>query len=373
MAGDFELVIQSNFAHVEARDLGVSRILDKALHERGLTKIEISHLMKTSDIIDLYSIFSVAQRIREKNFGNTVFPYGFIYSSTYCRNYCIFCFYRKPNVKCPRYRKTPEEILEYASQLEKSEVHLIDLTMGEDPMIHNEKHYEYLVNLVKRIVDEIGLPVMVSPGVIPRETLRELARVGADWFALYQETHNRELFNRLRVRQSFDARMNAKLQAKREGLLIEEGVLIGVGETYQDRVDSILAMKGIGAHQVREMGFQPQPNTPMEFCSSPPILDEMKFIAIMRITQPDKLIPASYDIDGPRGLQLRLMAGANVVTSLIPPRSGLAGVGQPQLDIKCGLRTVKGVEPYIEQIGLRFAPRKRYIEWIKENKTLAQK
>jgi methylornithine synthase len=353
---------------VEARNPAISRILDKALREKELTKTEISHLMKTSDIVDLYSIFSVAQRIREKNFGNTVFPYGFIYSSTYCRNYCIFCYYRKPNDKCLRYRKTPEEILEYAGQLKKSGVHLIDLTMGEDPLIHKEKHYEYLVSLVKRIVDDIGLPVMVSPGVIPRKTLQDLAQVGADWYALYQETHNRELFNRLRVGQSFDARMNAKLQAKREGLLIEEGVLIGVGETYQDLVGSIVAMKEIEAHQVREMGFQPQPNTPMEKCSSPPILDEMKFIAIMRITQPDKLIPASYDIDGIKGLQLRLMAGANVITSLIPPQSGLAGVGQPQLDVECGLRTVEKVTPFIKRIGLRFASRKRYIEWIEENK-----
>ncbi|NIW15738.1 MAG: methylornithine synthase PylB, partial [Candidatus Thorarchaeota archaeon] len=138
----------------------------------------------------------------------------------------------------------------------------------------NEKHYDYLVSLVKRIKDETGLPVMVSPGVVPRETLRDLARAGADWFALYQETHNRKLFDRLRVGQSFDARMNAKLQAKKEGLLIEEGVLIGVGETDQDRVDSLFAMKEIGAHQVREMGFQPQLGTPMENHSSPPILDE---------------------------------------------------------------------------------------------------
>lgn len=362
------MTIQSNLTHVEARNPAISRILDKALREKELTKTEISHLMKTNDIVDLYSIFSVAQRIREKNFGNTVFPYGFIYSSTYCRNYCIFCYYRKPNDKCLRYRKTPEEILEYAGQLKKSGVHLIDLTMGEDPLIHKEKHYEYLVSLVKRIVDNIGLPVMVSPGVIPRKTLQDLAQVGADWYALYQETHNRELFNRLRVEQSFDARMNAKLQAKREGLLIEEGVLIGVGETYQDLVDSIVAMKEIEAHQVREMGFQPQPNTPMENCASPPILDEMKFIAIMRITQPDKLIPASYDIDGIKGLQLRLMAGANVITSLIPPQSGLAGVGQPQLDVECGLRTVENVTPFIKRIGLRFASRKRYIEWIEENK-----
>lgn len=353
---------------MKARDPAILGILDKVVREKKLTKTEISRLIKSRDIIDLYSIFSTAQRIREKNFGNAVFPYGFIYSSTYCRNYCIFCFYRKPNVKCPRYRKTPEEILEYARQLEKSGVHLIDLTMSEDPLIHDEKHYEHLVSLVKQINDETRLPIMVSPGVVPRKILRALARAGADWFALYQETHNRELFDRLRIGQSFDARMNAKLQAKKEGLLIEEGMLIGVGETDQDRVNSILAMQKIGAHQVRAMGFQPQPGTPMENCFSPPILDEMKIIALMRITQPAKLIPASYDIDGIRGLQLRLMAGANVVTSLIPPKSGLSGVAQSKLDIECGLRTVKGVRPYVEQIGLKFASRKRYIEWVEEKK-----
>ncbi len=69
---------------------------------------------------------------------------------------------------------------------------------------------------------------------------------------------------------------------------------------------------------------------------------------------------------------MRLMAGANLVTSLIPQWSGLAGVAQSRLNVERGLRTVKGVEPYIEQIGLRFAPRKRYIEWIKENRGRTQ-
>lgn len=48
----------------------------------------------------------------------------------------------------------------------------------------------------------------------------------------------------------------------------------------------------------------------------------------MRLLFPDKLIPASLDVDGISGLELRLMAGANVVTSIIPPNEGLAGVAQ---------------------------------------------
>lgn len=358
--------------YLEAREPETSRILEKTQHDEELTKPEILHLMITKDILDIYAIFSTAQKIREKNFGNTVYPSGFIYISTYCKNSCRFCYYRKSNVNCPRYRKTPEEILEYARQLEKSGVHLIDLTLGEDPFYY-EKHHKQLIDLVERVKDETGLPVMVSPGVVQRKVIRSLARVGADWFALYQETHNKELFNQLRNGQSYDVRMATKLHAKMEGMLIEECILIGVGETVKDRVNSILAMKEMGAHQIREMAFQAQPGTPMEYHYSPPIIDEMKFIALMRITQPDRLIAASYDIDGIKGLQLRLMAGANVVTSLIPPRSGLAGVAQSKLNVESGLRTVKAVKPYIEQIGLRFAPRKKYMEWIKENKKSLQK
>ena len=42
--------------------------------------------------------------------------------------------------------------------------------------------------------DVSGLPVMVSPGVVPHEVLAGLRARGADWYALYQETHSRELY-----------------------------------------------------------------------------------------------------------------------------------------------------------------------------------
>jgi len=347
-----------------------SAILEKALRAKELTKNEILHLFRTNNTLDLYSIFSTAQLIRENSFGNTVFPCGFVYLSTYCRNSCAFCYYRKSNDKCPRYRKTPEEVLKYAKQLEESGVHLIDLTLGEDP--YYTMNFTQLVDLVKTIKNETGLPIMVSPGVVSKDLLRELVKAGMDWYALYQETHNRELFAKLRIGQSYEARITAKQQAKEEGALIEEGVLMGIGETDRDRVDSIIAMKEIGAQQTREMGFQPQPGTPMEDWLSPPLLDEMKYIALMRITNQDKLIPASYDCDGTKGLQLRLMAGANVVTSLIPPDSGLKGVAHAELNVDTGLRTVNSIEPYLKKIGLTYASRKRYVEWIDDYKKKLQ-
>ena len=47
----------------------------------------------------------------------------------------------------------------------------------------------------------------------------ELKKAGADWYACYQETHNRELFGKLRLEQDYDARWEAKVFAKAAGLL----------------------------------------------------------------------------------------------------------------------------------------------------------
>jgi len=53
------------------------------------------------------------------------------------------------------------------------------------------------------------------------------------------------------------------------GLLIEEGILVGVGETDEDIFASLQTMKTIGVDQVRVMSFVPQKGTPMSKWRSP--------------------------------------------------------------------------------------------------------
>jgi methylornithine synthase len=115
---------------------------------------------------------------------------------------------------------------------------------------------------------------------------------------------------------------------------------------------------------VRVMGFVPQTGTPLAGREAPSLLAELVTLATMRITMPDRLIPASLDIDGLRGLEARLRAGANVVTSIIPPESGLAGVSQSKLDIDEGFRTVAGVERHLAPLGLETATVAEYERWL---------
>lgn len=342
----------------------VTDIVQKALDKGDLSHAEIETLLSVRDQNQLNELFQAARTVKERHFNNKVFLYGFVYFSTHCRNNCSFCFYRESNKDSVRYRKSDEEILELATSLEDSGVHTIDLTMGEDPLLHNEGHYNRLLSIVNMINEEVKLPIMLSPGAVPQELFSSLKNSGVDWFACYQETHNRELFRKLRPNQDYDFRLNQKIWANRSGILTEEGIMIGVGESITDRADSIEAMKSLNVNQIRAMSFVPQTNTPMSKNMPSPFVEELVTIAVMRLIHPTKLIPASLDIEGTAGLKTRLYAGANVITSIIPPQKGLAGVAQHELDIDDGGRSVEQIESILDEMDIKKADLNDYVDLI---------
>lgn len=343
-------------------------ILSKAREGKGLDEEEITYLLGIRDGGSVNKLFQSARAIRDRNFGNKVFLYGFVYFSTHCKNECSFCFYRRSNEESVRYRKNRDEIIALATALEDSGIHLVDLTMGEDPRYHGRIGYAELIDLVQSVDDSVKVPIMVSPGVVPKEMFTSLSEAGTDWFACYQETHNRQLFGRLRPEQDYDDRLNQKHWANRKGMLTEEGIMIGVGETIADRVNSIRMMEKLGVQQVRAMTFVPQYNTPMQGMLPTSTIDELVTLAVMRLVHQDKLIPASLDIEGIKGLRPRLDAGANVITSIIPPSNGLAGVAQHELDIENGERSKDNIEDMLEGIGYRTASLTDYTGLISDRK-----
>ncbi|HLP58066.1 MAG TPA: hypothetical protein VK186_04515, partial [Candidatus Deferrimicrobium sp.] len=108
-------------------------ILDKAYRNETLTEEDIVFILQLRRGDDIDKLFKTARELRAIHFQDKIFLYGFLYISTYCRNNCNFCFYRSSNSESLRYRKEETQIEEAALALARSGVHLIDLTMGEDP------------------------------------------------------------------------------------------------------------------------------------------------------------------------------------------------------------------------------------------------
>jgi methylornithine synthase len=353
----------------------LDEVLDKALRREPIDRAETLYLLGLNEADEVKRLFATAQEVRYQYFQNKVFLYGFLYFSTWCRNDCAFCNYRVSNKLCPRYRKTTDEVIEAALSMADSGVHLLDLTMGEDPFYYEKVNgFQPLLRMVKEIKRQTSLPMMASPGAPPDAVLKELRDIGVEWYACYQETHNRTLFRQLRLNQSYDNRIGKKYEAVRLGLLVEEGILSGVGESLADVADSIDVMRDMSAHQIRVMNFVPQAGTPMQDFPPPPRLRELVIIAVLRLLFPDRLIPASLDVSGVKGLKEKLEAGANVVTSLILPRTEMVGVAQSTLDVSEGYRTVEGTTPILHELGLAKAELRDYRTWIEnERKNLSTK
>ncbi len=341
-------------------------ILEKAEAEEALSEKEIVRLLSMVQKEEREALFAAARRLRVKYFGERVFLYGFVYLSTYCRNDCLFCFYRRSNPTSLRYRKDHDQVIHAAKQLAESGVHLIDLTMGEDPADSDGDGVEGLPDLVASVRDATDLPVMISPGVVDEEALAEIKEAGASWYACYQETHSRTLFEEIRPGQDFDRRLDGKRVARRLGLLTEEGMLSGLGESATDVASTLVAMGEQQADQVRVMSFVPQRETPLSDHPPGDSSEEAKIIAVMRLLFPDRLIPASLDIGGLGGLRERLYAGANVITSLVPPGQGFAGVAQSSLDIDDARRTVASIGPILRDCSLSAATSAEYRKWTED-------
>lgn len=341
-------------------------LLTRSLNGVVLDRHEIEWLLKLSAPEDLDALFKTARQLRNRYFSNEIFLYGFIYFSTHCKNDCRFCQFRRSNASVPRYRKTESSIFAAAEVLADSGVHLIDLTMGEDPEFHSDKSrgFDPLMHIIEGLKIRFGLPVMVSPGVIPPSVIAALASGGTDWYACYQETHNRSLYDRLRPGQDYDTRIKVKQLSQENGMLIEEGILIGAGESRADIADSILWMNANDVHQARAMTFVPHKETPMAGTRVQHSIQELITIAVMRLVMPDRLIPASLDIDGLNGLKARLDAGANVITSIVSPRKGFSGVANRTLDIDDAGRTVDSIRPVLEDCRLKVASRGAYRRWL---------
>ena len=117
------------------------------------------------------------------------------------------------------------------------------------------------------------------------------------------------------------------------------------------------------------MSMIPQKGTPLAGYPRSSPMRELMLIAIMRLVFQDRLIPASLDVEGVKGMRARLEAGANVITSLVPPDQGLAGVANHSLDIETSGRTPESVSLVLHTCDLQAAHRDDYAAWMTQRKS----
>ena len=217
----------------------------------------------------------------------------------------------------------PEEVIELARRAKAAGCSEALLTLGERPEVHAEAKekleefgYEntvdYLVELCRQIL-ELGLLPHTNAGVLEGHELRTLRRYNAS-MGLMLECAVELPAHALSPGKDPMLRLKMIEAAGKLRIPFTSGLLVGIGESFEDRIRSLLALRNLHERygHIQEIiiqPFAPKPNTPMANCHSPSETEVLSTVALARA------LMSGMNIQVPPNLMANvrhfLLAGAN--------------------------------------------------------------
>lgn len=292
----------------------IEEILKRAEGVNGavnpLTRSEIVELLSIPSTIH-HSLFTLADKVRQKHVGDEVHLRGLIEFSNYCKQNCLYCGFRRDNKKVTRFRLTEEQIISFAKNAAELGYKTVVLQSGEDPYFKIDK--------MKRIISEIkkfDLAITLSIGEKTFEEYEAYKEAGADRFLIRIETTDKDLYSKLDPDMDWENRLRCLRDLRKLGYEVGTGCLVGIpGQTLESLADDILFFKEINADMIGIGPFIPNENTPLADAQGGSFELALKVMAITRLLLPDANIPATTAMEtlNPNGRLIALQSGANVV------------------------------------------------------------
>jgi len=296
-------------------------LIEKLDKNKTLTKEEFITLIRNYEAIDTHSLFELARKRREEVYGDQVFTRGLIEFTNYCKNDCYYCGIRLSNRNADRYRLTQDEILEAANKGYELGFRTVVLQGGEDP------HYkdEDIAQIVSKIkINHPDIAVTLSVGERSKETYQKWFDAGTDRYLLRHETANEEHYKKLHP-ENLDLRnrINCLRELKEIGYQVGAGFMVGSPyQTPETLADDLLFINDLKPHMVGIGPFIPHKDTKFKDEEKGSLELTLFLLAVIRIMLPEVLLPATTALGtiNPRGRELGLMAGANVVMPNLSPK-----------------------------------------------------
>lgn len=161
----------------------------------------------------------------------------------------------------------------------------------------SDREVERLCDSIRKIKEETDIRICVSPGLLREEQFRKLKEAGADRAHCNLESSER-YFPQVCTTHTYEEKTAAIQAAKRAGLSVCSGGILGLGESVEDRIDMVLTARKLGVSSIPVNVLNPIPGTPYE--KNPVLSGEeiLRCIAVFRFLIPDGLIRLA----GGRGL-----------------------------------------------------------------------
>jgi FO synthase len=264
----------------------------------------------------LESLMIEARRIRTDNFGEriTYSPKVFIPLTHLCRDKCGYCTFAQPPARLDSPFLSPDQVKKIAFKGAIAGCHEALFTLGEKPELRYpsaqewlakngyESTIHYLHAMAQLVIDETGLLPHANAGAISKEELSLLREVSPSQ-GMMLESLNPDLDCH---RGSPDKDPQRRLQTLEDAgdlsIPFTTGLLVGIGETREDRVNTIKAIADIHERhghiqEVIIQNFLPKPGTTMHKEKPAPQNDYLETIALARI-----MLPGDIHLQAPPNL-----------------------------------------------------------------------
>jgi FO synthase len=298
-----------------------SSIAEAASAKERLSRDDARELLSSSDE-ELPSLLASAQRLRRR-FKPGVVTYSrkvFIPLTNLCRDYCGYCTFRRDPGQPGAHTMTPDEVMEVVRAGERLECTEALFSLGDKPellfpeMRDTLRHLgykstlQYLEAMCEKVLRESTLLPHPNPGLMSAEWLQRLARVSPS-MGLMLETTSSRLLGRGAAHDNAPDKDPAKRlrvieDAGRQKIPFTTGILIGIGETIEERVDTLLAIRDLHdkyghIQEVIIQNFRAKPATLMSNWPEPDRADMLRTLAVARLLMPEMNLQAPPNLSDP--------------------------------------------------------------------------
>ncbi len=299
-----------------------ARLVEKLSAGHRLTEAEYRTLLAGRDEETAKTLAERAVAVRKEIYGDEVFTRGLIEIGNICRNDCYYCGIRKSNPHCDRYRLTDEEILSCADEGYGLGFRTFVLQGGEDGFNTDERIGGLLKELKRRYPD---CALTLSLGERSRESYQTLFDAGADRYLLRHETADRTHYGRLHPPElSFDNRMRCLRDLREIGYQVGCGFMVGSPfQTEAELAKDLLFVQEFRPDMCGIGPFIPHKDTPFRREQAGSVELTCFLLSVLRLIYPPVLLPATTALGTlhPRGRELGILSGANVVMPNLSPVS----------------------------------------------------
>lgn len=236
-----------------------------------------------------YELYHLANKVREKHFGNKISLCGIVnIKSGNCSEDCKFC------AQSSHYRTSAdvyhlinqEKMLDGARFVKGLKVNRCGL-VASGCEVERKNDLPEIVSAIGKIKGEVNIEPCASLGELDNETCRILKDAGIVCYHHNLETSKR-FFPEICATHSWDDRVKTVRVVKNNGLQACSGGIFGMGESWSDRLDLAFALRELDVDSVPLNFLNPISGTPLE--EQPPLKPKeiLAIISIFRIILPKK-------------------------------------------------------------------------------------